>query len=281
MPDLAPFQFPEGALEASAEKAAGKDFYSDLSDEERAEEGLPPPPGKPGEGGEEDAGEGGDEDKGEVEEGAEADDEEDDDSPPAEDATGNLLEEIESLYSDLNERVGNLEKPETREEADELIEAALEHDDPIVRGMAERLQKSEQALADIQADAKQQRVARQIAQDKADFDAVKSTHTIAGRPMTDAHVEAIEDWMYEHQAAMKELSIEQITRVVFPDAVKTSERAAPRSKNGAAERGGAPTATVVTEGGTGGAPSGPWTPRANETIESAVEAAANRFGWKR
>ena len=54
----------------------------------------------------------------------------------------------------------------------------------------------------------------------ADFGAVKKSYTIGGKPMTDAHVEAIRNCILENPEVGSRLSIEQVARVVFPDAVK-------------------------------------------------------------
>ena len=269
MPELTPISIPRD--EAAAAAAGTRDFYADLTDEEREEEGLPPREnpgnGKAGDG----EGEGGQEGV----EGEDIPEGDEEDEGPAEDASGRLFEEIGGLREDLNTLLGRDETTKNRSEDSELIEAALEHDDPVVRGMAKQLVEAQKALAEVQADAQNQRVARQIAQDAADFDAVVKSHTIAGVPMTDAHVGAIEKYILANPEIGKRLSIEELTRVVFPGAVKAF-----RGTSRASTKAGSKVATVVTEGGTGGAPARPWKPRTNETIESAVQAAASRFGWK-
>lgn len=276
-----PTMLPPDAFAKSEEAAKDRDYYANLTDEQRAEEGLPPlekPAGDPPP----------------ETEPTETEPEEEE-SPDADEATGRLFDELaelrgqtEAMHEDLAARMGKPEPPATPSKQDELIEAALDHDDPVVRGMAEQLHAAQQQLAALTNEAKQQREARQLAKDTADFDDVKNSYTIDGKPMTDAQIEAVEDYLLEPQnkEVARLLSIEEATRRVFPSAerVRTSpppgKRPASRPGNGAGE--GGRTATIVDEGTSGGAPAGPWKPRNNETVESAVNEAGRRlFGVKR
>ena len=263
---------PADAAEKSEEKAKQTDYYAELTDEERAAEGLPPretakadpaPGDKP-------------EPKPEVEaepEGGEED----------EDAAERLFEEIADLRKEISASLGKAEPAPKKKEEDYLLEAALDHNDPVVRGLAERLQAAEKRLGDTESEMRGERIGRQLAKDEADFDAVQSSYAIGGKAMTDAQIEAVEDYVLKNPEVGSRLSIEQITRVVFPDAVKVGPKSPPAKGPGTRANGeGSPVATIVDEGSAGGAPAGPWKPRPNESVESAVQEAGRRlFGVKR
>jgi len=271
--------FPADALAKAEEKVSGgTDYYADLTDEERVEEGLPPREGaKPAE------------EKPAVEAKPEAEkpkaDPDPDDDPDDDDARDErLFNEILGLRKDLSEA---LEKPEPKTEAkkDELIEAALKHEDPVVRGLAERLQEAEKRET-VRAEREQRAAVKaQIEQDDLDFKKVMSSYLIAGKPMTQEHREAVEDYFTEHPELAPVLTIEEATRRVFPDAVKSGAKPSPAKGPGGSSNGkSAPVATIVDEGSAGGAPTGnkKWEPRPNETVESALRVAGERLlGVKR
>lgn len=264
------FKLPADAGAKAEEKAKTVDHYADLTDEERAEEGLPPrEPAKP-----------------ESEPGKEAPlapaktpEAEPEPTPEDDAAIEALFEEVASLREDIGAALGKPEPaPETKEDA--LIKAAMEHDDPVVRGLAERLQQAEARLTETQNVARQERVERQLTRDDADFDAVQQSYLVAGQPMTDAQVEQVEDYILRNPEVGRRLSIEQVARVVFPDAVKRSATSPP-AKGGpgdASTRNSPAVATIVDAGSTvgGGAPE-KWKPRPNETIESAITEAGKRL----
>lgn len=261
-----PVTMPPDAAEKAAEKAKTTDYYENLTDEERAEEGLPAreaPKGDPEPAAKPDPEPEPEPDAGEPE-------------PDEDGATGRLFEEIAAMREGLSAALGKPDSAPRTEKEDPLLSAALEHDDPVVRGMAERLQSAEKRLEATETDARNERIARQFAQDTADFDAVKASYVIGGKPMTDAQVEAVENYMLKNPEVGSRLTIEQATRVVFPDAAKVGRKAAP------AKEDGSKAATIVDEGSAGGASAGPWKPRPNETIESAVAEAGRRlFNVKR
>ena len=123
---------------------------------------------------------------------------------------------------------------------------------------------------------------RQLAKDDADFDALRQNYSVGGKPLGDAHVDAIEDFILKNPEVGSRLSIEQIARVVFPDAVKVGPKSSPaRGPDDSSNGKGSQVATIVDEGSPGGAPAGPWKPRPNESDESAVQEAGKRFGWIR
>lgn len=259
--------FPPDAMEKV--EAKGTDHYADMTDEERAEEDLPPriTPEKA------DAAPG----NKAPEEEAPAGDEEVEEEPAAADnkATLRLFEEIEGLKEQLT-------KLEPAAAENETTDPLLEHDDPAVRALAQRVVDAEKRLATQETQAKAERDARQEAKDTADFEAVQTAYLIGGKPMTDAQVAAVEDWMLANPTVGAHLSIEQCTRVVYPDAVKKAPEAPPAGGARArANAKGSPVATIIDEGSAGGAPAGPWKPRPNETVESAVQAFGRAAGWTR
>lgn len=263
-----PVMMPPDAAEKAAEKAKTTDYYDNLTDAERAEEGLPPretPNGKP-----EPAA------KPDPDPEPEPEPEPDEVEAVEDEAGGRLFEEIASLREELTAAVGKTDPGPKVEEEDPLMVAALEHDDPVTRGLAERLQAAEKRLEAREAEARAERVSRQFAKDTADFDAVKASYTIGGKSMTKAQVEAVEDYMLNDKEAGRVLTIAEATLRVFPDAVKVGRKAAPAKENGSKA------ATIVDEGSAGGASVGPWKPRPNETMESAVAEAGRRlFNAKR
>jgi hypothetical protein len=269
MSGASPAMFPDDALKKAEEK--GIDHYADLTDEEREAEGLPPRPGNEeppaAEGGGEDEGAGGEGGEGDGLSGATIDD---------------LMAEIEGLKRDLGKALGKGESADEggEGEEDELLTAALEHDDPVVRGLAERHEKYQAALQSLIEEARETKVGQQLAKDNADFDAVAKNYAIEGNPLTQAQIERVEDYLLENPALAPILTIEEATLRVFPNA----ERIRRQPDKGAAPAPGGKqpaVATVVAEGGGAGPPAGPWKPRATETIESAVEEAGRRLGLKR
>ena len=270
MPNLPPISLPADAAEKAAETAKDRDYYADLTDEERAEEDLPPrETAKPDTEAEKEA---------EQEKPGPGDDEDEDED---EEYDRKLYEEITGLRADINASLGTPETAKVEAKAkDPLIDAALEHDDEVVRGLAERLQRAEQRLEAREAEAKTARTEVQLARDDADFDAVQAAYMIDGKPMTDAHVEQVEQFILKNPGAAS-LSIEQLTRAAFPNATKRVRSAS--AKGPANQNGDGPAvATIVDQGaGSGGTTSEPWKPRPNETIESAIQAAGRRFNWKR
>jgi hypothetical protein len=249
---------PADAAAVAEEKAKTTDFYADLTDEERAEEGLPPREAAPA---------------------TDPDPDPDPEPEPDDDATGRLFDEIAGLRDELAAAVGKPE-PKTEAQGDILLEAALDHDDPVVRGLAERLQKNEARLDAREVEARAERVTRQMAKDDSDFKAVQDSYQIGGKPMTDAHVDQVEKYLLNNKEVARHLSIEEATRRVFPQAERVGKPSSPERRPKAAGGDGA-TATIVDSGSSGGAPAGSWQPRPNETIESAVEAFGRRVGWKR
>jgi len=271
MPAPSGTMIPPDAMDKANEKVKTTDYYADLTDEERLAEGLPPrepakepaPAEKPPE---------------------EKPVEEEEETPPEDDdATLRLFEEVASLRKDLGLSPEASEaSPAEAKKDDEALKAMLEHEDPAIRYLAERLRDAEKRQEALETDARAERIGRQRAKDEADFTAVQATHTIGGKPMTDEQVEMVEDYIVANPEVGSRLTIEQITRVVFPNAVKVGPKTPPARGPGDSRNGkDSPVATIVDEGSAGGAPAGPWKPRPNESVESAVEAAAKRFGWKR
>lgn len=268
MADLPAFTMPADAIEKIEAKSKGVDYYADLTDAEREEEGLPPreapkpeaapapAPAKP------------------------EPEPEDDPEPESDEAIERLFEEVAGIREDIGAALGKPEPGKTESNKDPLLEAALEHDDPVIRGLAERLQNAEGRLAARENEAREARINQQLSKDDAEFDAVQSVYAIGGKPMTDKQVEQVEEYILKNPELGRRLSIEQITRVVFPDATKVA-KAPPATGPGASPNGAAPVATIVDVGASGGGTSEPFKPRPNETMESAVAEFARRTGWKR
>lgn len=271
--------FPPDAFEKSAKAAETRDYYAGLSDDEREEEGLP---GKEAPGKEEP----GPVEKPDAEAEGDEDDEDEDDEgegsgkTDGRDATALLFDEIAGLRSDLSAALGERESAPESEAEDELLSAALEHDDPVIRGLAERLQNAERRLGAREQEAQAERVNQQLAKDDADFDAVRTEYAIGGKPLTKSQLREVEVYIVENPEIGSRLSIEQITRIVHPDAVRVGRRPSGKSGGPKGEEGPA-AATIIDEGSSGGTPAGPWKPRPGETMESAIEAAGRAFGWKR
>lgn len=276
------FTLPADALEkADAKVKAGVDHYADLTDEERTEEDLPPrepakgeepkPPAEPAKT---------EPDKPAAEpekKPAAKEPEPEDEIDPA---VAALFEEIASLREDITSSLGEPEPAKVGKE-DPLIAAAKEHEDPVVRGLAERLEKAEQALAQEQKSTRTDRIEKQLEKDNAERAEVQSHYVIAGKPMTDEQMEQVEDFEIKNPELARRLSVAQITRVVFPDAMRAAEPTkpdpAPAIKPGKAGDDGSPAATIVDTGVSGPGPAQPWKPGPNETIESAMDAAKRRF----
>lgn len=267
MPAPTPVTIPADAAAKAEEKGKTVDYYADLTDEERAEEGLPPREAvktetAPG-------------DKPTTEQKTDEEEQLEDD-----DATERLFEEIAGLREDIDSRLGKPEPVKTEKEVDKRLQAALDSDDDSTRYLAQQLQAANERIERIETGAREERVGRQLAKDDADFDAVRSAYTLEGKPLTEAHVEAIEDYILKNKEVGSRLTIEQVTRVVFPDAVRVGPKSPPaKGPGGSVKDEGQPVATIVDEGSAGGAPAGPWKPRPNETIESALDAARARFGY--
>lgn len=287
MPELPRLTIPADAFAKADEKAKTVDHYADLSDEERAEEGLPPretakEPAK--EAAKPDPEKQAETAKPEPEPEKKSEPEGDDEGENEEDVDGTrLFEEIAGLREDIAASLGKPEPAATKKNEDPLLKAALEHDDEVVRGLAERLQKAEQRLEAREIEARESRIAAQTAKDDAEFDAVQSTYLIDGKPMTDEHVERVEKYILKNPDVGRSLSIEQLTRVVFPTATRAPKKPAPAKGPADSPNGdGSPVATIVDQGaGSGGTTGGAFKPRPNETIESAIAEAGKRFGWKR
>lgn len=270
-----PFTLPPDALEKSAEKAKTQDAYAELTPEERAEEGLPPPekpaaapaapvapaaPAAP---------------VVEPEPVAEPTDEDD--------RMEEFFENIASIREDLASALGGPEPAAEHPKDDPLLKAAQEHEDPVVRELAARLEDQKRQLEAMQSTARTERVSQQLKQDNADFSALSSTFVIAGKPVTQEHIDATETWMLQNPEVARRLPIETCFRIVHPDAVKgtAAAPAAPVSKPGKPAEG-PPAATIVTPETPGGAPAQPWKPGPNDNIETAMKAASqNVFGLKR
>lgn len=274
MPNLPPISIPADAFEKA--DAKGADFYAELTDEERIEEGLPPrDPEKEAEKPELEP---------KVDEADEdaANDDGTNDEVEDEAYSQRLFDEIAGLREDLGASLGKSESAPKPKAEDPLLAAALEHEDEVVRGIAERLQQAEQRLEARENEARESRIVNQIAKDDAEFDAVQGAYLIDGKPMSDKQVATVENFILKNPDAGRSLSIEQLTRAVFPTAARrprTPSANGPGVQNG----NGSPVATIVETGSSGGAPSGggAWKPRPNETIESAIADAGRRFGWKR
>jgi len=267
---------PADAMAKAEGKAEKVDFYAELTDAERAEEGLPPretpkpepaPGEKPGP-------------TATPDEEEESEDEEDEEEGGAEDATAKLFEEIASLREEIGDALGKSEPAPKGGEKDEELQALLEHDDPAIRANAERLQRAETRLAELETSARQERYDRQLAKDAAEFADVKENYTVGGAPITKSQIKEVENYILQNPEIGSRLSIEQITRLVYPNAVRSERRSPPAKGSGGSNNGREPAvATIVTEGASGGASSEGFKPRPNETIESALGEARKRFGW--
>jgi|SRR6266850_1126175 len=269
MPNLPNFTMPRDA--AARADANTTDFYASLSAEEREAEGIPAadaakpePEAKP-----EPA-----PDAPEAEPAAE----------PAEDelSLDQISEQISELTETISRRMAEPE-PETKAEEDELLKAALAHDDPVVQGLAKRLQQAEQDLAAQRSATHADRVEREDTKLAAEEVALMNDYRVGGKPMTREHVDQVEDYLLQHPDLGRQLSLAQATRVVFPDAVRVGTNGATAAKPGAASGGKTqPVATIVDTGSSGAAPAEPWKPGPNTTMESAIKAAGERLlGVKR
>jgi two-component system chemotaxis sensor kinase CheA len=261
--------FTSEAVAEAAATAEKRDYYANLTDQEREEEGLPPL---------------------EAPKPAPAPDPEPEPEPETEaepdgggdSAVDELLDEIQGLRREFHEAIDEPETAKTETREGQLLASGLESDDPSVRAIAEMLQEAHKRLEAVETDARNERVERQLAKDASDFDAVKANYAIGGKPLTEEHIEKVEDYILSHKEVGSRLSIEEVTRVVLPDAVRVGSRPT-AAKGPGAPTGvkGQPVATIVDEGASGGAPAAPWAPAPNETIESAVKAAGKRLGWTR
>lgn len=271
MPNLPTLTIPADAFAKADEKVTANktDYYTDLTDEEREAEGLPPREAP----------------KPDPEPAKEPEPEKEDEPEPDDDgsveATKKLFEDLAGLREDLKTALKPKDEP-VKAERDELLEAALEHEDPVVRGLAERLKDTEDRLAARENGALQDKIERQLAQDDAEFDAVQSHYLIGGKPMTDDQVKKVEKFIIENPDVGRRLTIEQTTRVVFPDAARSAKPAPAKpgpagSTNGVA----APVATIVDSGSTAGAGKSQDGPRAYPDMQTAVREAGKRFGWTR
>jgi len=272
MPSLPPVTIPADAMDKANEKVKTVDYYADLTDEERAEEDLPPretpkadaPP----------------DDKPVVAKPAAA---VDDEEPEGDDALEGLFASIADLKETIDDRLGKPTPAKTEKEVDARLKAALESDDEETRYFAEQLQATNERIERIETAAQAERIARQTAKDDADFDAVQDSYLIGGKPMTDDQVDQVGKFIEANPEVGARLSIAQLTRVVFPDAVK-APKSPPAKGPGDAKPvngDGHPVATIVDAGATGGGGPTRFTPRANETIDSAVSQFAKDVGWKR
>lgn len=278
MPNPTAMSIPADAFDKSEAKVkAGTDYYAELTDEERVEEGLPPreepkpeakvepePEKKP--------------------EPVKAEPVADDEEPEDDDIEA-VFAEVAALREDLAAALGKPEPAKETPEEDPLIKAGLEHDDEVVQGLTKRLQQAEARLEATEKDAQAQRDSAQRAQDDKDFAAVQETYTIGGKPMTDAHVEKVERYILQNPEVGTRLSIEALTRVVFPDAVKSGKQASPaKGPDDLEPEKGPKVATIIDAGaGAGGGSKQPTTfkPRPNETIESAMKQYAADRGISR
>lgn len=284
MPGLPAFAIPEEAA-AKLTQPATKDWYADLTDEERKEEGLPPrepakaetpadtpTPETPEETPQPTPGK---------EPEPEGDEEEE--TTETDDAVDRLFEEIEGLRGDLTAALGpKQEPPRTEQERDELMEAALDHDDPVVRVLAQRLQAAEAREAKRVEAERAEYVDRLEAEVDAEINAAKAVLVIDGKPMDEKQVARVALYMKENPEYGRVATFEEAARRVFPNVEKVAKPSPARSPDGKFAPGKQPAvATVVTEGSPGVGSSEPFKPRPNETIESAVEAFGRAQGWKR
>ncbi len=271
---------PENAFEVASEK--GTDFYADLTDDERAAEGLPPreaakaeadpPP--------EDKAPVGDPPPDEVEEEEEEEEEAGDDASAQE-----ILDQIAGLRQDLAAEKGEKE-PKSEAKRDQWLEDALEDENPTVRAMAERIRDQQVRLDAVEAAARHDAEKRQLAQDDADRAALKENFTIGGKPMSNNQIQMVDEYMASNKEVARLLSFEEATRRVFPAAKRVEKSETPPAgktvRTPAPSRGeGSTTATIVDGGSSGGAPAGPWKPGPGETVDSAIAAACKQFGWGR
>lgn len=266
------------AMDKAEKKVAeGVDFYSDLTDEERAEEDLPPretpkpadtPSETPPPAEDTPAPDGGDDGAG------------DDEPTDTTDAADRLFAEIAELGAKIDAALGE-KPPKTEAKRDERLDALLEHEDPDVRYLAEQMIENKKQLAELVGAERARIFSAQAKQDDADFAAVMTAYQIDGKPMSKAHREQVEDYMLENPDAGAVLTIEEATKRVFPGAVKVSPKSPPARGPGDSSKAGKQpaVATIVDQGSTGGAPQGKWEPRPNETVESAVAAFGKSRGW--
>jgi hypothetical protein len=265
---------PADVLEKSAEKAKTADYYDDLTDEERAEEGLPPRPEKAP------AAEPAKPAAPAAEPAAKPDEPADEPEVEDNEAIDELFNEIAGLREDIGAALGTPEPaPEGKE--DPLLAAAREHDDPVLKAMAARVEELTQQVTDLREHQRIDYVERQGQKDDADFNTVRAQYVIDGKPLTVAHRDQIEDWIMKHPEAGSRLSWPELVRVVHPEAVRATRRAAKPPTDAAEPVNGSPVATIVDQGATASAAGSTWKPGPNETMETAIAEAGKRFGWKR
>jgi hypothetical protein len=262
---------------AKADEAVknGRDFYKDLNDEERAEEDLPPLEGAKASDPEPE--------RQEPADVPEEDDDEEDGDDDIEDVGERLLSEIADLRKNLVEAASEAEAPKGAKAEERFLDEALQHEDPAVRALAAELQEAKQALQALHAIEAERRIGAQMERDNAEFNAVRESYTIAGKPLTDKHIEKIETYILKNPDVGRLLTIEEVARRVLPTAVKAGPKPSPAKGPGGSPHRGQPVATIVDEGsGSGGAPPAKWQPKAGDTVESAVTAAGMAlFGVRR
>lgn len=264
---------------AKADEAvkAGRDYYKDLTDEERVEEGLPSLEGVKAPDPEPERQEPADAPEEDEDEGEEDGDDE------IEDVGERLLAEIADLKKSLVEATSEAEAPKGAKAEERFLDEALQHEDPAVRALAAELQEAKQALQALHAIEEARRVEQQMERDSAEFDAVRESYRIADKPLTDKHIEKIENYILKNPEVGRLLTIEEVARRVLPTAVKVGPKPSPAKGPGGSPHRGQPVATIVDEGsGSGGAPPAKWQPKAGDTVESAVTAAGMAlFGVRR
>lgn len=260
------FTMPENAVEQMVKTAETRDYYRDLSDAEREAEDLPP---------REPAAEGSQASAPATTTPAAAP--ADEGSEPEGDAeTENLFDEVARLTELIDQKGPAAEA--AAEKKDELIESLRQHEDPAMQAVADRLEQQGAELSQLKADREAQITVSQIQKDNADYAAVQKSYQLDGKPLTNEQLLKVDDYLKANPEACRVLSIEEATCRVYPGAVKVKAAQSPPAKGpGVSAKNNGQVATIVTEGASGGAPSGPWTPRPNETMDSAMDAAKARL----
>lgn len=259
------FTMPENAAEQMVKTAETRDYYKDLSDAEREAEGLPPrEPVAEGEPASADA-------AATTPAAAPADDGAD---PEGDDETERMFEEVARLTEEIEERTP---AAPSAEKQDELIETLLQHEDPAMQAVVAWLKEQGEKIAEFESERKEAIVSAHQKRAAAEVAILQRTYQIGGKPITDEQVVQVGNYMKTNPAGAF-LTVEEAALRVFPGAVKVKAAQSPPAKGpGVSAQNNGKVATVVTEGASGGAPSGPWTPRPNETMDSAMEAAKARL----
>jgi len=205
---------------------------------------------------------------------AEAD--EDEEYDPNEDV---VVQELRGLREDLRAAAGEKPKAADAPVVDEEMQAFLEHEDPVVRALARRVQQAETKIADandknarLEAAVNQQAVNRELEKLAGEYEsAVKELG------LTPQQVRATEHYMLSDPEIARTRTFADAAKELFGAKSAPGPKPAPRSGKPAAPREDGPAATLVDAGGSaaparanGAKPDAPAAPPRVKSIEQLL-----------